>query len=232
LETLKGGDMEAEIKIERLLRKGAEANLFLGSWFGKKALFKHRLPKKYRISVLDKEIRNKRTINEGKALIKVKDYGINVPEVYEINLENSTIIMKYIQGEKLKTLMNSLDSKTKLNYFQELGRQIALLHIHGHIHGDITTSNIIITNSKELFLIDFGLHEYSEKIENKSVDLHLLKRVLISSHGKDSNPCFEAFLEGYKGEFNFQNNNDYQEIIKNISVIETRGRYIKKKDRK
>ena len=224
--------MDTEIKIERLLRKGAEASLFFGYWLGKKALFKHRLPKKYRISVLDKEIRNKRTINEGKALIKVKDYGINVPEVYDINLENSTIIMKYIHGEKLKTLMNSLDSETKLKYFQEIGRQIALLHIHGHIHGDITTSNIIVTPNKDLFLIDFGLHEYSDKVENKSVDLHLLKRVLISSHGEDSTSCFEAFLEGYKSEYIIQNNNEYEDIIKNISVIETRGRYIKKKDRK
>jgi TP53 regulating kinase-like protein len=219
MEALKGGDMSTEIKIEGLLRKGAEASLFLGSWLGKKALFKHRLPKKYRISVLDKEIRNKRTINEGKALIKVKDYGINVPEVYEINLENSTIIMKYIHGEKLKTLMNSLDNETKINYFQEIGRQIALLHIHGHIHGDITTSNIVVTPNKDLFLIDFGLHEYSDKVENKSVDLHLLKRVLISSHGEDSTPCFEAFLEGYKSEYIIQNNNEYQDIINNISVI-------------
>jgi Kae1-associated kinase Bud32 len=139
--------------------------------------------------------------------------------------------MKFINGKKLKSILNGLDDITKIKYFEIIGRFIAILHKNGHIHGDITTSNIIITELEDVFLIDFGLHEYSDSIEDKSVDLHLLKRVLISSHGKDFNLCFNAFLAGYQKEYGSNNSNECQAIIKNISVIETRGRYVKKEER-
>ncbi len=215
---------------EKIVQKGAEASLYYGSWFGKKVIFKHRIPKKYRLEELDRTIRSTRTLTEAKALIKVKRYGLNVPQVYEIDANNSTIIMKFIEGEKLKTILTQLDDSKKQKYFSLIGHYIAILHKNGHIHGDITTSNIIITPNEDIFLIDFGLHEYSDSIEDKSVDLHLLKRVLISSHGVDYELCFKAFLEGYQEEYG---NNSYkcQEIIKNISVIETRGRYVKKEER-
>lgn len=215
---------------EKLTHKGAEASLYYGSWFDKKVIFKHRIPKKYRLEELDRAIRSTRTLNEAKALIRVKEYGLNVPQVYEIDTINSIIIMKFIEGEKLKTVMTQLDNDKKRKYFSSLGHYIAILHKNGHIHGDITTSNIIITPNEEIFLIDFGLHEYSDSIEDKSVDLHLLKRVLISSHGEDYELCFKAFLEGYQEE-NGNNSNECQEIIKKISVIETRGRYVKKEER-
>ncbi|MFW9949498.1 MAG: KEOPS complex kinase/ATPase Bud32 [Candidatus Thorarchaeota archaeon] len=226
-----GDNMESGVKIEKLIKKGAEASLFFGYWFGKKALFKHRLPKSYRIEALDKDIRKVRTLNEAKALIKLKAYGVNVPQVFEINLESAIITMKFIEGEKLKDLMNSLNSSDKLNIFKDIGRQIAILHINGHIHGDITTSNMIVTQEGDVFLIDFGLHDYSDKIEDKSVDLHLLKRVLISSHGNDYESCYAAFLKGYEAEYKNQKNEVYSDIIKNINVIETRGRYVNKKER-
>jgi TP53 regulating kinase-like protein len=223
--------MTDNIRKEKIIRKGAEATLYYGYWFDKEVIFKFRIPKKYRIQDLDSIIRQTRTLNEARALIRVKDYGVNVPQVFEIDTLNSIIIMKYIHGKKLKILLNDLDDVKKHRYFETLGRFIAILHKNGHVHGDITTSNIIITDLEEVFLIDFGLHEYSDSIEDKSVDLHLLKRVLISSHGKDFNLCFNAFLEGYQNEYGNSGSNDCRSIIKNISVIETRGRYVKKEER-
>ena len=223
--------MSYNIVKEKVISKGAEANLYYGQWFGKEVIFKYRIPKKYRIEVIDKIIRKTRTLNEAKALIRVKHYGVNVPQVFEIDTPSSTIIMKYINGKKLKSILDDLDDKSKHSYFETIGRFIAILHKNGHIHGDITTSNIIITDLEEVFLIDFGLHGYSDSIEDKSVDLHLLKRVLISSHGKDFNLCFNAFLEGYQNEYGADGSNECKAIIKNISVIETRGRYVKKEER-
>ena len=223
--------MRFDIIKERIIRKGAEANLYYGYWFGKEVIFKHRLPKKYRIDELDKSIRTARTLNEARALIKVKNYGVNVPQVFEIDTTNSTIIMKYIDGKKLKNVLAGLDNKKKKEYFETIGRYIAILHKNGHIHGDITTSNLIITELENIFLIDFGLHDYSDSIEDKSVDLHLLKRLLISSHGKDFELCFNAFLEGYQNEYINDASDECSAIIKNISVIETRGRYVKKEER-
>lgn len=219
--------MSSDVKKEKIIRKGAEASLYSGYWFGKNVIFKCRIPKKYRIEELDKRIRTERTLNEARALIKVKNYGINVPQVFEIDSTNSTIVMKYIQGNKLKDILANLDDNLKKKYFYEIGRIIATLHKNGHIHGDITTSNIIITSEGNIFLIDFGLHEYSDTIEDKSVDLHLLKRVLISSHGSNYEYCFNAFLEGYRSIYIEMDSNECDEIIKNIKAIESRGRYIK-----
>ena len=105
------------------------------------------------------------------------------------------------------------------------------MHKNGHIHGDITTSNLLITKGEDIFLIDFGLHDYSDTIEDKSVDPHLFKRVLISSHGNDYEFCFKVFLEGYRSEYEKTNKSECNQIIKNIKAIETRGRYVKSEDR-
>ncbi|MBY8981993.1 MAG: Kae1-associated serine/threonine protein kinase [Candidatus Lokiarchaeota archaeon] len=223
--------MNFDIEKKKLFKKGAEASLFNGYWFGKEVVFKHRIPKKYRLEVLDKKIRSVRTLNEARALIKVKNYGINVPCVYEIETEESTIIMKFIHGEKLKDLVKILDKKKLENYLTKVGIFIAKLHRNGHVHGDITTSNIIVTPNEDIFLIDFGLHDYSDNIEDKSVDIHLLKRVFMSSHGENYEFCYNAFLEGYKSGYNKESLEEYKAIISNINVIETRGRYIKKEER-
>jgi len=220
-----------EISMEKIIHKGAEASLIYGHWFGKEVIFKRRLPKGYRIEQIDKKLRINRTLNEAKALIRVKNYGINVPQVYEIDSENSTIVMKYIKGEKLKDALNTIAKDKKVRYLKELGKNIAILHKNGHIHGDITTSNVIITETQDIFIIDFGLHNYSDSIEDKSTDLHLFKRVLISSHGNDFEICFEAFLEGYREAYGTEKKNECKKIINNITIIETRGRYVKKEDR-
>jgi TP53 regulating kinase-like protein len=194
-------------------------------------IFKHRIPKQYRLEELDKKIRSERTLNEGKALIKVKSYGLTVPQVYEIDAHNSILIMKYIEGKKLRNILDNLNKNKKEKYFKNIGHDIAVLHKNGHIHGDITTSNLIITDEEEIFLIDFGLHEYSDNIEDKSVDIHLLKRVLISTHGDDFHLCFNSFLEGYRSEYEKFNKTECDQIIKNINAIVSRGRYVKPEDR-
>lgn len=224
--------MSVLISKQKIIHKGAEASIFHGIWLDKEVIFKYRIPKEYRTERLDKKIRTARTLNEARALIKVKSYGVNVPQVYEIDAFNSIIVMKYIIGNKLKDVMNNLGVDIKEKYFYEIGRYIAVLHQNGHIHGDITTSNVIITPNEKIFLVDFGLHEYSDTIEDKSVDLHLLKRVLISTHGNDFKLCFNAFLQGYKLEYENHSLDECNQIIRNIDAIETRGRYVKKSERK
>lgn len=223
--------MNSIVKKQKLIHQGAEASLIYGQWFGKEVIYKQRFPKNYRLEEIDRKIRNTRTLNEARALIKIKSYGINVPQVFEIDVNNSTIVMKYIEGKKLKFLLNSLEDTKKQEIFYIIGRYIAILHQNGHVHGDITTSNIVVTENNNIFLIDFGLHDYSDSIEDKSVDLHLLKRVLISSHGKDFHLCFKSFLDGYRSKYKESNSKGYEEIINNISTIETRGRYVKKEER-
>ncbi len=224
--------MNYEIEKKDLIKKGAEASLYYGKWFNKEVIFKHRIPKNYRIEQLDKKIRTSRTVNEARALIKIKNYGINVPCVYEIDSEESIITMDYIHGEKLKDLIKKLNEDQLEEYFKKIGIFISILHQNGHIHGDITTSNVVVTPNREVVLIDFGLHDYSDTIEDKSVDIHLLKRVLMSSHGNCFNLCYNAFLEGYRSCYQSQFLEECEAIISNIDIIETRGRYIKKEKRR
>ncbi len=225
--------MQSKSKIKKLdlIQKGAEASLYSGKWFGKDVVFKYRIPKKYRLPKLDKEIRVKRTLNEARALIRVKNYGINVPQVFEIDTKRSLIVMKFIEGKKFKEIVNKLERNDLKIYFKKIGLMISKLHENGHVHGDITTSNLILTPSRDIFLIDFGLHEYSDSIEDKSVDLHLLKRVLVSSHGDLFKLCFKSFLEGYRLGYADQNLKLCNDIINHINVIESRGRYVKKQER-
>ncbi|MHA1804865.1 MAG: KEOPS complex kinase/ATPase Bud32 [Promethearchaeota archaeon] len=223
--------MNAVAKKQEIISKGAEATLFQGYWFGRKVIFKHRIPKKYRIEKLDRRIRISRTLNEARALIKIKELGVNVPQVYEIDTKNFIIVMKFIEGIKLRDIVDVLSEDKLKMYFTKIGEMIALLHFNGHVHGDITTSNIIVTKNESLFLLDFGLHEYSDTIEDKSVDLHLFKRVLLSSHGKVFQKGFNYFLEGYAKKSEKLGFKEFKQIIKNVSVIETRGRYVKKEER-
>ncbi|MHA1917294.1 MAG: KEOPS complex kinase/ATPase Bud32 [Candidatus Ranarchaeia archaeon] len=209
-----------------LYKKGAEANLFLEEWHKKKIIRKHRIKKKYRNPKLDILLRQTRTRHEAKILTEARKLGVPTPLVYLIDLKETTLILQYIEAPKLKDLMIEVDSKTRKDLFLKLGKYIGFLHKGRIVHGDITTSNILVLENDLIFL-DFGLSQYvgEEEIEPYGVDLHLLKRVLDSTHYKYSIECFESVLEGYRnimGKLGFK-------IIERLANIENRGRYQKKK---
>ena len=79
----------------------------------------------------------------------------------------------------------------------QIGASIAKLHNANIIHGDLTTSNMIISKNK-LYLIDFGLGFESHKAEDKAVDLHVLKEALEARHVKKSNEFCRIIIENYK----------------------------------
>ena len=203
-----------------LIRKGAEADLYCASfeevffpWDHEKVLIKKRISKKYRVSYLDKELRLRRTLHEARLLHEAKAY-VNTPIVYEVNKEECTIIMEYIDGIRAK------EGLTEEIAFK-IGENIARLHDGGIIHGDITTSNIIIKDNL-IFFIDFGLGEFSTEIEPQAVDLHLLKQTLKSTHHTTWSTLWKQVLEGYHLRKNAE------DVILRIREIEKRGRYIQR----
>ena len=100
---------------------------------------------------------------------------------------------------------------------EEIGEKIAVMHDKGIIHGDLTTSNMIFSNGK-VYLIDFGLSFFSDKIEDREVDLHLLRQALESKHYKLWEKCFKSALKGYeKSKF-------AEQTIKRLEKVELRGR--------
>jgi TP53 regulating kinase-like protein len=205
-----------------LYKKGAEADLFKEEWYGRTILKKIRVPKSYRHPLLDEQLRRARTIHEAKILTDVRTIGIPTPVVYYIDLENTAIYMEFIEGIRIKELLSQpkTDSAGVCN---QIGKIIGTLHQNNIIHGDLTTSNMILqANTEKVFLIDFGLAEYSTTLESQGVDLHLIHRALQSTHFNILEHCFNAILEGYS---RIVGTRGTAHIIERLEAIEKRGRY-------
>lgn len=206
-----------------LVKRGAEASIYLGVWYGRKVIFKKRLPKKYRLQELDRAIQIQRTKHEPQMIHKAKEAGVPTPIVFMVDLEEATIIMEYIEGKRIKDILNDLPSKERVKICRHIGRLIGKLHKSGIVHGDLTTSNMILTPEGKIVLVDFGLSEQSTDLEYRGVDLHLVKRALASTHYNYVDECFNAIVEGYEEEMGPDLTKD---VLDRVSEIEKRGRYI------
>ena len=201
----------------KLIKKGAEADIYNVIWENSKAILKIRKIKKYRNSSLDSKIRKQRTIKEFQMLNQVKSFGIPTPLVYFVNLQNSSIIMQEIPGKPIHDLPNL--SIVKLS--KKLGKLVGTLHKNGIMHGDLTTSNFILFK-KIIYVIDFGLSQNTIKPEDHAVDLRLIKEILNSAHTEVMESSWKNFLVGYKSVIGTSN---YEKITKLVLDIEHRGRY-------
>lgn len=206
-----------------LIRRGAEASLYLEKWYGHEVVMKKRLPKSYRIFQLDSEIRRSRTIRESQLLHDAKLAGVPTPTIFMVDRANTSIIMRYIEGIRVKEALDKMTSKEREKLCRQIGRLIGKLHKRGIVHGDLTSSNIILTRHGQIFFIDFGLGEYSKGVEERGVDLHLLKRAFQSTHYTHAKKCFEAVLEGYTKEMGEA---IAREVARRVEEIGKRGRYI------
>jgi Kae1-associated kinase Bud32 len=182
----------------------AEAKISLIDYDGKKAILKKRLFKNYRNDSLNNLLIKKRTRSEVKILTFLKNI-INVPNVY--SYDDSQIIMEYLNGDILKNVI-------KKNLCFKIGQEIRKIHKAGIIHGDLTTSNILVLN-KKLYFIDFGLSFHSKKLEDFAMDLVVFKKVFNSTHSK-INGGFDLVLKGYSPS---------SELITQMEKIEKRSRY-------
>lgn len=80
---------------------------------------------------------------------------------------------------------------------RKVGRAVAKLHDGGVVHGDLTTSNMIVRDDGELVLIDFGLAYTTTLAEDKAVDLYVLERAISSAHSARGT-LFQAILDEYR----------------------------------
>lgn len=197
--------------MEKIIQQGAEAILIQRN----SLLLKRRIKKSYRYSHLDEKLRKQRTKREAKLLEKASAL-IPVPKIIKVNDKEKEIDMQFIKGKKLSEHLDNLPNKT--NVCRQIGQNIAKLHDNSIIHGDLTTSNMILLNTK-LYFIDFGLGFVSNKIEDKAVDLHLIKQALEAKHFQVSDSCFKAILKGY------ESSPQHKEVFNRLKKVESRGRY-------
>ncbi len=212
-----------KMKLRRLIKKGAEASLYLADWHGKRATIKKRFPKKYRPPKLDEEIRVYRTIHEPQLMHEAKKAGVATPIVFLVDIEDCMIIMEFIEGKQIRQLLNEVSDKERRQLCFRIGEDIGKLHKHGIIHGDLTTSNMILNSENRILFVDFGLGEKTNELETRGVDLHLLKRALQSTHFRFAEECFAIVVNGYSKVLSAETT---KIVLEKVSEIERRGRYI------
>ncbi len=122
---------------------------------------KERFEKKYRVKELDVKITKDRIINESRNIARAYKSGINTPNLLFVDLINRKIFMQYVDNsvqlkEVLRTifLSNKSSSDTSIvllryknmleKIYTQMGENLAKLHNSNIIHGDLTTSNMLL----------------------------------------------------------------------------------------
>ena len=204
----------------QILKRGAEAILYLDS---EKNLVKERIKKSYRLPQIDLKLRAERTRAEARLINEASRAGVAVPKIFSVDEKEMKIVMEFISGERLKEIFNSeisLEEKEKLA--EKIGESVGKLHAHNLVHGDLTTSNLIL-HEKRVFFIDFGLGFQSSRAEDFATDLSVLKEALKSTHFKDLNILWPQVISGYRKNFP-----EAEKVFKALENIELRGRYVER----
>lgn len=211
----------------KMVKQGAEAKMYTGNFLGQEVMVKERFSKKYRHPVLDTQLTKDRHKAEVRALLKCKQIGVKVPTMYLADNLTTTIVMENIlDSVTARDFINNMlkeKNETQLSKLAFLiGEAVAKMHASGVIHGDITTSNIMVvsdTISIHLVMIDFGLSFQEGVAEDKGVDLYVLERAFLSTH-PNTEELFAEILEAYKKKSGKQAG----EVIKKFDEIRLRGR--------
>src|SRR5512138_196881 len=138
--------------------RGAEAVITLENG----TVRKWRLPKGYRQRELDDRIREERTLREARITSEARRFGVPTPIICDVS--QFELEMEHVVGKKLKDIIDPELS-------ERVGEMVGRLHRGGIIHGDLTTSNMILRGDR-VYLIDFGLAFYDLSVEAQGVDVH------------------------------------------------------------
>ncbi len=205
---------------EPVLQRGAEANVSMSTWSGRDVVLKDRVPKSYRHKVLDERLRMERTRDEANLLIQARQAGVPVPIVYEVHRAEARMVLQFIPGRSLRDALPGDSEEVAAARLRLLGALTGRLHDAGLTHGDLTTSNVLVPDAAPdgLVLIDFGLGQFSQEVEPRGVDLHLVEEALEATDAR-SDALMAAFLEGYVGCASAV------PAVRRLDDIRQRGRY-------
>ncbi|MCY0860239.1 MAG: Kae1-associated kinase Bud32 [Sulfolobaceae archaeon] len=210
------------MEIVKLIKKGAEAEVYEGYFLGMHAIFKQRKPKAYRDPTLDKKIIAERTIMEARLMYNALKAQVNTPAILYLDPSEGLLVLEYVEGKTLREKYNNFEDIKELSI--EAGRIAGRLHKNGIAHGDLNPNNLIVNDEEGMFIIDFGLAKRSDDIEDFATDVHVFLRSLESAHYRIKDEAFKYFIEGYSQEFN-----KVQEILKGVQEIRMRGRYVEER---
>ena len=98
--------------------------------------------------------------------------------------------MEWIEGPSIRSWLEEHSPEIELvtQVMRMIGTSVGGLHASGVVHGDLTTSNLILRKKDggemDVVLIDFGLGSVSTSDEDMAVDLYVLERAFASTHPK------------------------------------------------
>ena len=185
-------------------------------------------------------------------LAKCRREGVPVPAVYALDEARGWLMLEWIDGEVVRVRLNEWlrrrqetgldeangDSDDWLMRLMEIiGGVVGKMHSVGVVHGDLTTSNLMLGPGRqkgtievgswgddkekfvgEIVLIDFGLASHSVQDEDRAVDLYVLERAFGSTHPK-AESYFPVILKGYGESFK-----GAKVVLKKLEEVRMRGR--------
>ncbi|CAL1532365.1 unnamed protein product [Lymnaea stagnalis] len=217
-----------------LLKQGAEAKLYSYDFYGRPCIIKERFKKSYRHPTLDVSLTSQRLKAEVRANLRCRMAGILTPTIFMVNFDNSSIYMQEIQDaitvrEYIATIQEQHKDRAHANDLispvaEVIGKTLSKMHANNIIHGDLTTSNMLLQGDPhdlKLVLIDFGLSSFEASAEDKGVDLYVLERAFLSSH-PNTQELFDIILNSY--QTTMKDKSAWKEVIAKLDEVRLRGR--------
>jgi len=156
-------------------------------------------------------------------------------------------MIEWIEGEVVRIRLNEwlkrrkdegveegVDDADLVGLMGRVGEAVGKMHAIGVVHGDLTTSNLMLRPRKgvvngeavegergldgEIVLIDFGLASQSVQDEDRAVDLYVLERAFGSTHPR-AESLFREVLAAYGKSFKGAN-----VVLKRLEDVRMRGR--------
>ncbi|KAM3692979.1 hypothetical protein ACJW31_08G130200 [Castanea mollissima] len=204
-----------------LLKQG---RVFESNFVGRRSVIKERFSKKYRHPTLDSKITLKRLNAEARCMTKARQLGVSTPVLYSVDPVLHTLTFVHVEGLSVKDILLEFGShgiiEERLDDIAlQIGDVIGKLHDGGLIHGDLTTSNMLLkSGTNQLVLIDFGLSFTSTLPEDKAVDLYVLERALLSMHSSCGN-VMDQILLAYR-----KSSKQWSSTLNKLAQVRQRGR--------
>ncbi len=208
------------------IARGAEAILKRDVWNGRDVVVKERIAKGYRHPDLDRRLRGVRIKTEARLMREARRMRVPTPHIFDIDQVSNSLTMEFIHGRTARSVLDNPDRRESI--CREIGKLVARLHAGDIVHGDLTTSNMIVSADR-LYFIDFSMGAKAAVTEQKGVDLHLLMEAFRSAHADFYNKGISWVLEAYRNTWESvrgpAGRNEAEAIIARVHEIEKRGRY-------
>lgn len=236
-----------------LLTQGAEALVYRTTYLTPttSCALKYRPAKPWRHRILDQRLTRARILAEARVLVKCRREGVNVPAVLGLDWEGGWLALEWVHGWTVRRVLDwwvkvqsrgvfegaEAEGKTVeevRGLMERIGWAVGGLHAGGVVHGDLTTSNLMVrpdvfdsaslatleiqSLDGQVVLIDFGLAQQSTAEEDKAVDLYVLERAFGSTH-PEAEKAFSAVLEAYGNSYK-----GGKTVLRRLEDVRMRGR--------